>query len=52
MKKLFAFLVGASLSMGATAQSALTFDANAGVKSSMTAYDGTNVNYTAYERLF
>ena len=52
MKKLFAFLIGASLSMGATAQSALTFDANAGVKSSMTAYDGTNVNYTAYERLF
>ena len=34
------------------AQSALAFDANAGVKSKMTAYDGTEVGYTAYERLF
>ena len=38
--------------MGALAQSALTFDANAGVKSSLTLYDGTVVNFTAYERLF
>ena len=52
MKKIFAFLVGACLSMGALAQSALTFDANAGVKSSLTLYDGTVVNFTAYERLF
>jgi len=34
------------------AQSALAFDANAGVKSKMTVYDGTEVGYTAYERLF
>ena len=34
------------------AQSTLAFDANAGVKSKMTAYDGTCINYTAYERLF
>ena len=52
MKKIFAFLVGACLSMGVVAQSALTFDANAGVKSSLTLYDGTVVNFTAYERLF
>ena len=52
MKKIFAFLVGACLSMEALAQSALTFDANAGVKSKMTVYDGTEVSYTAYERLF
>ena len=38
--------------MGVLAQSALTFDANAGVKLSMTVHDGTSVNYTAYERLF
>ena len=34
------------------AQSALAFDVNAGVKSKMTVYDGTEVSYTAYERLF
>ena len=34
------------------AQSAWAFDANAGVKSKMTVYDGTEVGYTAYERLF
>ena len=49
MKKIFAFLVGACLSMGALAQSALTFDANAGVKPSMAAYDGTCVNYRQIE---
>jgi len=52
MKKIFTFLVGACLSVGAMAQNTLAFDANAGVKSKMTAYDGTCVNYTAYERLF
>ena len=52
MKKIFAFFVGASLSVGVVAQSALQFDSNAGVKSSMTVYDGTAVKYTAYERLF
>ena len=45
-------MVCASLSLGATAQGALTFNANAGVKSKMTVYDGTEVSYTAYERLF
>ena len=34
-------MVGACLSAGAMAQSALAFDANAGVKSKMTVYDGT-----------
>ena len=45
-------MLGACLSVGTMAQSALTFDANAGVKSSMVVYDGTSVTYTAYERLF
>ena len=52
MKKIFAFFVGACLSVGAMAQGALVFDAKAGVKSKMTVYDGTEVSYTAYERLF
>lgn len=38
--------------MEATAQKALTFDVDAGVKTKMTVYDGSEVNYTAYERLF
>ena len=45
-------MVCASLSLGTMAQEALAFDANAGVKSKMTVYDGTEVGYTAYERLF
>jgi len=52
MKKILSVMVSACLSAGAMAQSALAFDANAGVKSKMTAYDGTEVSYTAYERLF
>lgn len=52
MKKIFTFLVGACLSVGAMAQNALVFDADAGEKSRMTTYDGTEVSYTAYERLF
>ncbi len=52
MKKIFAFCVSACLSVGAMAQGALVFDAKAGVKSKMTVYDGTEVCYTAYERLF
>jgi acetyl esterase/lipase len=52
MKKIFVVLFGACLSVGAMAQGALTFDANAGVRSKMTVYDGTEVSYTAYERLF
>ena len=52
MKKIFVILFSAILTMGAMAQSTLTFNANAGVKSKMTVYDGTEVSYTAYERLF
>ena len=40
------------LSLGASAQKALQFDANGGVKSSIGLFDGTEVSYTAYERLF
>ena len=52
MKKMFSILLGVCLSVGAMAQGALAFDANAGVKSKMTVYDGTEVSYTTYERLF
>ena len=52
MKRIIACFMGAALSLGALAQSALTFDASAGVKSEMTAYDGSEVNFTAYEHLF
>ena len=52
MKKILSVMVCASLSLGAMAQEALAFDANAGMKSKMTVNDGTEVNYTAYERLF
>lgn len=52
MKKICMILFGVCLSVGAMAQGALTFDVNAGVKSRMTVYDGTEVSYTAYERLF
>lgn len=52
MKKLFAFIVCVSLFIGALAQSALQFDSNAGMKSSIVLYDGSSVGYTAYERLF
>ena len=34
------------------AQGALVFDAKTGVKSKMTAYDGTEVSYTALDELF
>lgn len=52
MKKIVSILFGVCLSVGAMAQGTLAFDVNAGVKSKMTVYDGTEVNYTAYERLF
>ena len=52
MKKVYASILCACLSVGASAQSELKFDANAGVKSSLELYDGTTVSYTAYERLF
>jgi uncharacterized protein YdeI (BOF family) len=51
MKKILSVMVSACLSTGAMAQSALAYNANAGVKSKMTVYDGTEVSYTAYERL-
>jgi len=37
---------------GVSAQSALSFDKNSGVRSSLTYVDGTKVSYTAYEGLF
>ena len=52
MKKVLSLMFCIGLSVGAMAQNALVFDANAGEKSRMTAYDGTEVCYTAYERLF
>lgn len=52
MKRAISILCGAIISIGAMAQNALTFDADAGVKTKMTVYDGSEVNYTAYEKLF
>ena len=52
MKKILSVMVCASLSLGAMAQATLAFNANADVKSKMTVYDGTEVSYTAYKRLF
>ncbi len=52
MKKLFAFLISVSFYIVASAQGALQFDSNAGVKSSIVVYDGTKVDFMAYERLF
>ena len=52
MKKVCASFLCVCLSLGASAQSALTFDASSGVRSSIELYDGTKVSYTAYERLF
>ena len=40
MKKILSVWISACLSAGAMAQSALAFDANAGVKSKMTVYTG------------
>ena len=52
MRKTISILIGAVLSMGATAQKTLTFDADAGVRLTLTVHDGTEVGCTAYERLF
>lgn len=52
MKKVVMLILSASITLGASAQSALQFDANAGKRSSMKFYDGSEVSYTAYERLF
>ena len=52
MKKVCTSILCVCLSLGASAQKALHFDASAGVKSSLELYDGTKVAYTAYERLF
>lgn len=52
MKKIFAVMFCVCLLVDAISQSALSFDANAGVKLKMTVYDGCEVNYTAYERLY
>ena len=52
MKTVFTTILCVCLSLGASAQKGLSFDANAGVKTSMTYVDGTKVSYTAYEGLF
>ena len=52
MRKIFTILFGACLSVVAVSLKKKAFDANAGVKSKMTVYDGTEVGFTAYERLF
>ena len=39
MKRIYAVMLGVSLSVGAMAQGTLAFDANAGVMSKMTVYD-------------
>ena len=52
MRRTISILFGAILSMGATAQKILTFDADAGVRRTLTVHDGTEVSCTAYERLF
>ena len=52
MKKVCTSILCVCLSLGASAQKALQFDANAGVKSSIELFDGTKISYTAYERLF
>ena len=52
MKKVCTTILCVCLSLGASAQRALQFDANAGVKSSIELFDGTKISYTAYERLF
>lgn len=49
---ILAILLGACLAVGGMAQTNLKFDINAGEKSSIELYDGTRVNYTAYERLY
>ena len=51
MKRLVTVLL-ACAAINATAQPALTFDASKGEKSSLKLYDGTTVNYTAYEKLY
>ena len=51
MKKILSVWISACLSAGAMAQSALAFDANAGVKSKITVYDGTEVGYTSSDAI-
>ena len=48
MRKTISILFGAVLSLGATAQKTLTFDADAGVRLTLTVHDGTEVSCTAY----
>ena len=52
MKKILSVMVCASLSLGAMAQAALAFNANAGVKSKMTVYDGTEVTIAPFSLIF
>ncbi len=52
MKKVIAILLGAFAAVGVSAQSAFNFDADNGVRSSLTCVDGTEVKFTAYEGQF
>ena len=45
-------LCALAATMTAQERKSLSFDANAGVKTSMELYDGTKISYTAYEGLF
>ncbi|MCR5132147.1 MAG: alpha/beta hydrolase [Prevotella sp.] len=52
MKKFGFTLLLTCLFMGAMSQTALRFDANAAVESSLTLYDGKEVKFKAYEQLY
>ena len=52
IKKVVTILWGACFSIGALAQSSLQFDSNAGKRASLKLYDGSEVNYTSYEKLY
>ena len=52
MERVIAILLGVCAVIGVSAQSALSFDKNSGVRSSLTYIDGTKVSYMAYEGLF
>ena len=52
MKIMIHLLLAAGLTTTMQAKEMLKFDASAGVKTSLTMYDGSIVGYTAYERLY
>jgi len=52
MKHLSLLFFSVCLSMGAVAQTPLSFPSEDGVRSSLTLYDGSKVTFTAYEHLY